>query len=112
MSTIDANGEAPSGPLELSEILYIETKDGQQLPFEVVGILEDPESQISYAVLVHEAHPEGGEPDEDGEFIVTDLEGNVIQDQALAEEILDEFLLFAEEAGEDAAEGDAEPSET
>ncbi len=91
------NGEIKSGPLELSEILYIETKDGAELPFEVVGILEDPDDGASYAVLMHEPHDEG-----EGEFIVTDLEGNLVEDETLAQEILDEFLVFAEEAGEDA----------
>ncbi|HTX59603.1 MAG TPA: hypothetical protein VMH02_07960 [Verrucomicrobiae bacterium] len=90
------NGERPSGPLELSEVLYIETKDGAELPFEVVGILEDPEEHTSYAVLVHE--PEGAD---EGEFIVTDMEGNLVEDDELAQEILDEFLVFAEEAGDE-----------
>ena len=88
-----------NGPLELSEILYIETKDGAELPFEVVGILEDPEEDTSYAVLMHEPHGDG-----EGEFIVTDLDGNLVEDEDLAQEILDEFLVFAEEAGDD---GDA-----
>ncbi|MBV8490217.1 MAG: hypothetical protein JO199_06770 [Candidatus Eremiobacteraeota bacterium] len=90
------NGDSPSGPLELSEVLYIETKDGAELPFEVVGILEDPDDGQSYAVLMHEAHD-----DEEGEFIVTDLQGNLVEDEELAQEILDEFLVFAEEAGDD-----------
>ena len=92
------NGETPSGPLELSEILYIETKDGTELPFEVVGILEDPEDKTSYAVLMHEPK---GEDDGEGEFIVTDLHGNLVDDEELAQEILDEFLVFAEEAGDE-----------
>lgn len=91
-----AGDQTPSGPLELSEILYIETKDGSELPFEVVGILEDPEDKTSYAVLMHEPAGEG-----EGEFIVTDLEGNLLEDEELAQEILDEFLVFAEEAGDD-----------
>ena len=90
------NGESPSGPLELSEVLYIQTKDGAELPFEVVGILEDPDDKTSYAVLMHEPHEEG-----EGEFIVTDMNGNLIEDEQLAEEILEEFLVFAEEAGEE-----------
>lgn len=93
------NGEAKSGPLELSEVLYIETKDGAELPFEVVGILEDPEDGSSYAVLMHE--PKDGS---ESEFIVTDLEGNLLEDEDLAQEILDEFLVFAEEAGDEGGE--------
>ena len=94
------NGESKSGPLELSEVLYIETKDGGELPFEVVGILEDPDDGTSYAVLMHE--PQDG--DAESEFIVTDLEGNLLEDETLAQEILDEFLVFAEEAGEESGE--------
>jgi|SRR5579862_4895260 len=94
-----ANGETPSGPLELSEVLYIQTKDGAELPFEVVGILEDPDDNTSYAVLMHEPHEE-----EEGEFIVTDMNGNLVEDEELAQEILDEFLVFAEEAGDDGGE--------
>ena len=95
------NGEATSGPLELSEILMIETKDGAELPFEVVGILEDPDDGTSYAVLMHEPKEE----DAESEFIVTDLEGNLLEDDALAQEILDEFLVFAEEAGDEGSSG-------
>lgn len=90
------NGEKTSGPLELSEVLYIQTKDGAEMPFEVVGILEDPDEGTSYAVLMHEPHEEG-----EGDFIVTDMEGNLVDDEALAQEVLDEFLVFAEEAGDD-----------
>jgi hypothetical protein len=92
-----SNGESSGGPLELSEILHIETKDGGQLPFEVVGILEDPDDGSSYAVLMHEPEDE----EADSEFIVTDLEGNLLEDDDLAQEILDEFLVFAEEAGDE-----------
>jgi hypothetical protein len=100
----DENSEK-SGPLELSDILHIATKDGAELPFEVVGLLEDPENKMAYAVLLHEPEgPEGEEPD--GEFIVTDLNGNLIDDEALAQEILDDFLDFAEESG-DGDEGKA-----
>jgi hypothetical protein len=95
-----SNGETPSGPLELSEVLYIETKDGTQLPFEVVGILEDPDDGSTYAVLMHEPQPEE-ESEEQGEFIVTDLQGNLLDDEELAQNILDDFLVFAEEAGDD-----------
>jgi hypothetical protein len=89
------NGEAPSTPLELSEILQIETKDGTRRPFKVVGILEDEEDGASYAVLVHEPDPDG-----EGEFIVTDLDGNLLENGGLAQEILDDFLTIAQE-GED-----------
>jgi hypothetical protein len=93
-----SNGEAPRPPLELRETLYIETKDGGELPFEVVGILEDPEDGASYAVLLHE--PSG---ESDAEFIVTDLEGNLLEDDALAREVVDDFLVFAREGDDGGA---------
>src|SRR5215469_6592875 len=96
------NGDSSNGPLELSEVLYIKTKDAGEMPFEVVGILEDPDQETSYAVLMHEAHDDG-----EGEFIVTDLQGNLVDDEELAQEILDEFLVFAEEAGDEGGDGGA-----
>jgi hypothetical protein len=100
-----ANGESEErrGPLELSETLTIETADGATLPFEVVGILEDPQEGVSYAVLRHEA----AQTDEE-EFIVTDLEGNLLEDDDLAQQILDDFLAFADE--DDRATRNGEPS--
>lgn len=96
-----SNGETPSGPLELREVLYIETKDGTELPFEVVGILEDPDDGTTYAVLMRETPGEDGT---DGDFIVTDLDGNLLDDEELAQEIVDDFLVFADEAGDDGGE--------
>ena len=90
-----SDGEGP-GSLELREVLYVRTKDDGDLPFEVVGILKDSEDGAQYAVLLHEAQGEG-----EREFIVTDLQGNLVEDAVLAQEILDEFLVFAEEAADD-----------
>ena len=85
-----SNGESERrGPLELSERLFIETSDGESLPFEVVGLLEDPDNGASYAVLRRESEA-------DEEFIVTDDSGNLLRDERLAQEILDDFLAFAE----------------
>jgi hypothetical protein len=91
-----SNGESamPHTPLELKEVLYIETNDGASLPFEVVGILEDPQESTSYAVLLHE--PDDG----DEQFIVTDLAGNLLENDGLAQEILDDFLTYARDADE------------
>ncbi len=98
-----SNGEStePHMPLEIKEILYVETNEGASLPFEVVGILEDPEDNASYAVLLHE--PDDGEE----QFIVTDLAGNLLENDALAQEILDDFLAYAHE-GEDGGPPDEE----
>jgi hypothetical protein len=88
MSTPNGGSEGRKTPLELSDVLNIEMHDGAALAFEVVGILEDPENARSYAVLHHE-------DDGEDEFIVTDLQGNLLEEDALAQEILDDFLAFA-----------------
>ena len=90
MATTNGESDKPRGPLELSETLTIETNEGTMLPFEVVGILQDAEEGASYAVLHH------GDEGKD-EFIVTDLDGNLLQDDALAQQILDDFLAFADD---------------
>jgi hypothetical protein len=92
MSSPNGGNERPHGPLELSDVLSIETNEGSLLAFEVVCILEDPKDGASYAVLRHEAADEEGD-----EFIVTDLEGKLLEEDRLAQEILDDFLAFAED---------------
>jgi hypothetical protein len=103
MSSPNGESAMPHTPLELKEVLYIETNEGASLPFEVVGILEDPQESISYAVLVHEPETEGEE-----QFIVTDLAGNLLENDVLAQEILDDFLTYVHEGDEDGA-ADEEP---
>jgi len=100
-----SNGESamPHTPLELKEVLYIETNEGASLPFEVVGILEDPQESVSYAVLLHEPENEGEE-----QFIVTDLAGNLLENDTLAQEILDDFLTYVDE-GDEGGAADEEP---
>jgi hypothetical protein len=90
------NGEAPRGPLELREVLQFRADDGSVLEFEVRAILEDTESGVSYAVLEREL-----EDRDEGEIVVTDLEGNVIEDEELIEDILENYTTFAEEAADD-----------
>jgi hypothetical protein len=76
--------------LELRDVLVIKTTgDDKQLEFEVVGLVEDEEHK-SFAVLYCE--PED-------EFVVTDAQGNLLQDEDLAQEILDDFFVLAEESG-------------
>ena len=86
-----------SAPLELHEVVHIETTEGATLTFTVVGILEDPQSKTSYAVLMSD----GTDDDEDSQFIVTDLEGTLLEDDALAQEVLDEFLAQADDEADD-----------
>jgi hypothetical protein len=92
MTTPNGGTEKRKTPLELNDVLNVEMHDGAALAFEVVGILEDPENGASYAVLHHEAAG-----DEDDEFIVTDLEGNLLAQDQLAQDILDDFLAFADD---------------
>jgi hypothetical protein len=92
MSSVNGESEQPHAPLELSDALNIETNGGVVLRFEVVGIVEDPDEGSSYAVLWHE-----GEDKEDGQFIVTDLAGSLLENEPIAQQVLDDFLAFAEE---------------
>ncbi|MBV9148535.1 MAG: hypothetical protein JO024_01615 [Candidatus Eremiobacteraeota bacterium] len=83
------NGESSqSTPLELRDVLVIKTSDQKQHEYEVVGLVED-EEQKTYAVCYCEA---------EDEFAVTDALGTLITDENLAQEILDDFQAFAEEA--------------
>lgn len=84
-------------PLELGEVLYIQTAEGVSLPFEVVGILDDDEE--TYAVLLHRP-ADGGEE----LFIVTDLAGNLLESDEAAQEILEDFLAYAQDEESDAPE--------
>ena len=80
--------------LELRDVLVIKTTgDDKQLEFEVVGLVEDEEHK-SFAVLYCEP---------DDEFVVTDAQGNLLQDESLAQEILDDFFVLAEESGGEGA---------
>ena len=83
------NGESsPSAPLELRDVLVIKTSDQKEHEYEVVGLVED-EEQKTYAVCYCET---------EDEFVVTDAIGGLITDENLAQEILDDFQAFAEEA--------------
>lgn len=97
MSNLNGGSEKPRAPLELSDVLSIETNDGSSLAFEVVGIVEDPEDGGTYAVLCHQSS------EADGDFIVTDLTGELLEEDRLAQAILDEFLTFAQESGDRSA---------
>lgn len=88
------NGQTGAGeaPLELRDVLVIETTDGKKLEFEVVGIVEDDENN-AFAVCYSETADE---------FVVTDATGTLLDDDALAQEILDDFFVLAEESAPEA----------
>jgi hypothetical protein len=89
MST-DGESGGKQRNLELQDVLVIKTTDGdRELEFEVVGLVEDDEHN-SFAVLYCQP---------DDEFVVTDAEGNLLEDEELAQEILDDFFVLAEESG-------------
>jgi hypothetical protein len=62
-------------------------EDGSELRFEVVGLVEDDENN-AYAVCYNDASDE---------FVVTDQFGDLLDDEELAQEILDDFFVLAEE---------------
>ena len=90
------NGESSgTAKLELRDVLVIQTTDDKQLEFEVVGLVEDEENN-QYAVCYCE---------KEDEFVVTDVMGELLSDDELAQEILDDFFVLAEEsAPEEGAE--------
>lgn len=81
----------PAGTLELRDAIIVETQDGKQLKFEVVGLVEDDDAN-SFAVCYCE---------EVDEFIVTDMDGTMLGDDKLAQEILDDFFVLAQESSDE-----------
>ena len=87
------NGSGSSGqekqPLDLKDVLELHMEDGTALRFEVVGLVEDDEGH-AFAVCYN---------DQSDEFVVTDQFGELLDDEDLAQEILDDFFVLAEESG-------------
>jgi len=75
--------------VDLSDVLVFEPAEGQKLEFEVVGLVEDPDDHNAYAIAYSEAADD---------FVVTDAFGKLLEDKELAQDILDDFRLFAEES--------------
>jgi hypothetical protein len=81
-------------PLDVDEVVTVSVPGEEDVEFHVVGLMEDDESGETYAVLVHD--------EENGEerFIVTDAFGALLQDDVLAQSVLDDFLAGAEDEEE------------
>jgi hypothetical protein len=77
--------------LDVNDTLFVKTPSGEELPFVVMALLEDEEEGSGYAVLLYE--PEDGEES----FIVTDPYGKLLEDDALAQDVLDDYLDCAGE---------------
>ncbi|GAC1403009.1 MAG: hypothetical protein NVSMB64_03820 [Candidatus Velthaea sp.] len=94
-----SNGSGLQGnaPLELRDVLVIETTDGNRLEFEVVGLVEDDENN-AFAVCYSEKADE---------FVVTDAAGTLLDNDELAQEILDDFFVLAEESAPNSSEPEA-----
>ena len=75
-------------PLDLKDVLELHMEDGTELRFEVVGLVEDDEGN-AYAVCYNE---------QSDDFVVTDQFGELLDDDDLAQEILDDFFVLAEES--------------
>lgn len=86
--------------IELQDRIVVETRietavpsaNVEQFEFEVVGIVEDAESTAQYAVCYSERADE---------FIVTNEIGELLEDEALAQEILGDFLDQAADTEEE-----------
>ncbi len=81
--------EPGEGEIDLRDVLVIETTDNRKLEFEVVGLVEDEEDR-SFAIAYSDA---------EDEFVVTDAKGALLSDTELAQEILEDFRVLAEESG-------------
>lgn len=92
-SDIDTNNGATGehvgeSKVELQDVLVIETTDGKKYEFEIVSVVEDEEHN-AFAIAYSEAADE---------FVVTDQHGKLLDDDTLAQEILDDFFVLAEES--------------
>ncbi len=72
----------------MRDTLVIETTDDKKFEFEVVGLVEDDENN-GFAVAYSAAADE---------FVVTDDQGKLLENDELAQEILDDFFVLAEES--------------
>ena len=100
MSSNSTNGEskAPANGasgVDLRDTIVVQTPEGAEIEFEVVGLVED-ESQVGYAVCYNE---------KEDQFVVTDATGQLLADAQLAQEILDDFFVLADEEEDDGGEG-------
>lgn len=83
-------------------IVVATTKDGNggvagvERDYEVVGIVEDPDTSAHYAVGYNEPADE---------FIVTDASGQLVSDDDLAQDILNDYLADAGDSLEPEEEG-------
>ncbi len=87
IDTQDGEGN-DDGKVELRDTLVIETTDGQKYEFEIVGLVEDDEKN-GFAVAYSEKADE---------FVVTDDNGKLLDNDELAQEILEDFFVLAEES--------------
>jgi hypothetical protein len=86
-----AESPEDDGKVDLLDIIVVEKREGddvRRLEFQVIQLVEDEDGN-DYAVAYCE--PED-------EFVVTRGDGRLLEDQELAQEILDEFLVLAEES--------------
>jgi hypothetical protein len=90
--------------LDVNDTIALQVADGDEVEFTVVALLEDDDDGTSFAVLLHEPETD----DEEEVFIVTDPHGNVLENDALAQEVLDDYLSYTDdEDDEDGGDGEA-----
>jgi hypothetical protein len=98
---IDAqNGAAEvQGKVGLGELRLVEAMEGKEYEYEAVGLVEDEEHH-NFAVWYSKQVDDelGDELASNLAFFVTDDEGTPLADDALAQEILDDFFVLAEES--------------
>jgi len=82
--------------VELEDTIIVAARTGEQadaptreLEFEVVALIGEDEAEAKYAVCYCES---------DDEFVVADIYGRLLDDEALAQEVLNGFLEHADDA--------------
>jgi len=98
--SIESDNESRATRIELQDRIVLETRPqtasagapAEHYEFEVVGIVEDAQSATQYAVCYSERADE---------FIVTSENGELLDDDKLAQEILGDFLDQATDTEDD-----------
>ncbi|MGH7737875.1 MAG: hypothetical protein ACREMP_08455 [Candidatus Tyrphobacter sp.] len=86
--------------LDVGDLVPLRTPDGWEMEFTVVALLEEEDGGASYAVLAHEPDDDANDDEGDETFVVADEFGNLLEDNALAQEVLDDYLAQTDEEEE------------
>lgn len=96
MVTVHNGSQHTATRVELEDTIVVAARSGDQadaplreLEFEVVALIGEEEAEAKFAVCYCEAADE---------FLVADIFGRLVEDEALAQEVLNGFLEHADDA--------------